>query len=97
MNLIISCELTAPPSEIGAFRNLTHYATVFKKMDCLVESDPDTVDFYYHWLKQNYAYDFVKQFVNKREVTGIRLNYDRIKRLTFNNLGEMIFIVSMVR
>lgn len=97
MNLIISCELTAPPSEIGAFRNLTHYATVFKKMDCLVEAEPDEVDFYYTWLKRNYAYDFVKQFVKKREVSGIRLNYDRIQRLTFNNLNDMIFVVSMAK
>lgn len=97
MNLIISCELTAPPSEVSAFRSLTMYATVFKKMDCLIEADPDEIDFYYNWLKRNYAYDFVKQFVKKREVGGIRLNYDRIKRLTFNNLNDMIFVVSMAK
>jgi len=97
MNLIISCELTAPPSEIGAFRSLTQYATIFKKMDCLVEANPDEIDFYYKWLKRNYAHDFVKQFVKKKEVSGIRLNYDRIERLTFNNLNDMIFVVSMAK
>lgn len=87
MNLLINCELTAPPSEIGAFRSLTLYATIFYKMDCLIEANPGEVDFYYKWLKRNYAYDFVKQFVNHKEVAGKRIIADR---LTFNNLNQCL-------
>ena len=97
MNLLISCELTSPPSEVSAFRSLTMYATIFKKMDCLIEANPEEIDFYYNWLKRNYACDFVKQFVKHKEVTGIRLNYDRIHRITYNNLNDLIFVVSMAK
>ena len=97
MNLVISCELTAPPSEVSAFRSLTMYATMFKNMDCLIEAKEDEIDFYYSWLKRNYAHDFVRQFVKHREVTGVRLNYDRIQRITYNNLNDLIFVVSMAK
>lgn len=91
MNLLISCELTAPPSEISAFRSLTLYATIFKHMDCLIESNPEDIDFYYRWIKRNYAHDFVKQFVTYGEETGIRLKYSSIKKITFNNLSTLIY------
>ena len=90
MNLLIDCELTAPPSEIGAFRNLTLYATIFCEMDCLIEAPVEEVDFYYKWLKKNYAHDFVKQFVRHREVSGTRIVAER---LTFNNLNSFIKII----
>lgn len=97
MNLVISCELTAPPSEVSAFRSLTMYATMFKQLDCLIEAKDDEIDFYYTWLKRNHAYDFVRQFVKPKEVMGIRLNYDRIERITYNNLNDLIFVVSMAK
>ena len=55
MNLLISGELTAPPSEVSAFRSLTLYATVFKHLDCLVEVPKQEIDFYHKWLKDKYA------------------------------------------
>lgn len=97
MNLLISGELTAPPSEVSAFRTLTLYATVIKRLDCLVEVQPGELDFYYHWLKQKYAMDFVRQLVTVGEVTGFRLKHDSIKKLTFNNLNDLIFVVSMIK
>lgn len=97
MNLLISGELTAPPSEVSAFRTLTLYATVIKKLDCLVEVKPDEIDFYYRWLKDKYAMDFVKEFVTIGEASGFRLQHDSIKKLTFNNLNDLIFVVSMIR
>lgn len=87
MNLLIDCELTAPPSEIGAFRTLTLYATVFYQLDCLIEAKPEEIDYYYNWLKRNYACDFVKQFVNYREVSGKRIVGER---LTYNNLNQYL-------
>jgi len=95
VKLLISCELTAPPSEVSAFRALTMYATIFKNMDCLIEANEDEIDYYYRWIKHNYAHDFVKQFVRHKEETGIRLSYDRIKKITYNNLNDLIFVVSM--
>ena len=97
MNLLISGELTAPPSEVSAFRTLTLYATVVKKLDCLVEVQPNEIDFYYRWLKEKYAMDFVREFVTVGEVSGFRLRHDSIKKLTFNNLNDLIFVVSMIR
>jgi hypothetical protein len=97
MNLLISGELTAPPSEVSAFRTLTLYATVFKKLDCLVEVQKEEMDFYYKWLKDKYALDFVQQFVYIGETNGFRLQHSRIKKLTYNNLNDLIFVVSMIQ
>lgn len=96
-NLLISCELTAPPSEVSAFRSLTLYATVFKELDCLVEiNNKEEIDFYYNWLKHRYAYDFVKAIICKGEENGVRLDYRRIQRITLNNLNDLICVVSMI-
>jgi len=97
MNLLISGELTAPPSEVSAFRTLTLYATTFKKLDCLVEVQPSQIDYYYHWLKDTYALDFVKQLVYVGEEKGFKLQYNLIKRLTYNNLNDLIFVISMIK
>ena len=87
MNLLIDCILTAPPSEIGAFRSVTLYATVFKKYDCLIVANSDEIDYYYKWLKNKGAYDFIKQFVLPQTETGKMLNF---KRITYNNLNNVI-------
>jgi len=97
MNLLISGELTAPPSEVSAFRTLTLYATTIKKLDCLVEVQHGEIDFYYKWLKEKYAMDFIQQFVTIGEVSGFRLNHTKIKKLTYNNLNDLIFVVSMIK
>jgi hypothetical protein len=96
MNLLISGELTAPPSEVSAFRTLTLYATTFKKLDCLVEVQCGEVDFYYKWLREKCAMDFVQAFVTIGEAPGFRLNHEKIKKLTYNNLNDLIFVVSMI-
>ena len=94
MNLIISSELTAPKSEIAAFRTLTLYATTFKKLDCLVECKQNEIDFYYSWLKRNWSYDFVRQMVKIDEEKGIKITYSKyINKITFNNLNQ--FIISL--
>ncbi len=94
MNLIISGELTAPKSEVGAFRLLTLYATVFKNMNCLVECRKEEIDFYYKWLKNNYSYDFVKQIVSINEEKGICIRHSKkIDTITFDNLSWYITIL----
>jgi hypothetical protein len=97
MNLIISSEFTAPISEVGAFRTLTLYASIFKHMDCFVESKQDEIDFYYSWLKEKGAYDFVKDMVRINEIGGYKIQYsDKIDRLNFDNLSNFILIVNLV-
>lgn len=95
MNLIISGELTAPPSEIGAFRTFTLYASIFKKMDCIVECEKEEIDFYYHWLKRNYSYDFIKAMVELDEIKGgCRIkNSKPLDRMVYNNLSMFIQIL----
>jgi len=97
MNLLISGELTAPPSEVGAFRDLTLYATIFRHLDCLVEVERGEADYYYNWLKNKYAFDFVREIVYIGEERGARLHYRSIRRITFNNLSDLITMVSTVR
>lgn len=94
MNLIISGELTAPKSEVGAFRTLTLYATVFRGLDCLVECQENEIDVYYKWLKRNWSYDFIKAMVKIDEERGILLRYSKLVNcITFNNLNEYILIL----
>ena len=96
MNLIISSELTAPKSEVGAFRTLTLYASVFKHLDCFVESELGEIDFYYHWLKDKGAYDFIKAMVSVNELDGYKIKYKTNNLLTFDNLNHFIVVVSLI-
>lgn len=96
MNLLISGELSAPPSEVSAFRTLTLYATIFKHMDCLVEVQKEEIDYYYNWLRNKYAMDFVRQFVILGEETGYRLQYSSIKKITYNNLDNLISVINNI-
>lgn len=91
MNLLIDCVLTAPPSEIGAFRSVTLYATLFKQYDCLIVANRDEVDYYYRWLKCKGANDFIKQFVLPQTERGKILQFEKI---TFNNLNNVILFLN---
>jgi hypothetical protein len=91
MNLIISAEFSAPPSETGAFRTLTMYATIMRHYDCLVEVGKEERDYYYKWLKNRYIYDYVKELVIVGEEKGIKIVYNLYNdRMTYNNLGQYI-------
>lgn len=87
MNLLIASELSAPPSEIGAFRTLTLYATIFKHYDCLVVVKREEIDYYYKWIKNAGAHDFIREFVYPNTERGIIIRHNRI---TFNNLHQLI-------
>ena len=94
MNLIISAEYTAPPSEVYAFRDLTLYATLFRRLDCLVEARAEEIDFYYKWLCGKYAKDYVKQLIRLgEERDGIKIRYRTSDRLTFDNLDSFILLL----
>ncbi len=93
VNVIINCVLTAPPSEIYAFRTFTLYATVFHNYTCLVEVSKDEIDFYYRWLKNKYALDFVKQLIYLNEEHGIRIDTNISDRITLDNLNKFIEVI----
>lgn len=98
MLLIIDAELTAPPSETVLFRDVTLYATIFKKKEVIIESSPQMKDFYYKWLKSRGAFDFVKDIVdyNKEQGFTIRYKYSpfkgdiEIRSLGYHNFNRII-------
>ena len=90
MNLLIASELSAPPSEIGAFRTFTLYATIFKQYDCLVVVNKEEIDYYYKWIKDRGAHDFIRGFVYPNTERGFVIQH---KRITFNNLGQLIGMI----
>lgn len=98
MNLIINSLLAAPPSEIACFRDVTLYGKTFVFDDILVRCEKGTRSFYWKWLKNHGAHDFISYLIleNEKEsgyyITdkGGNLNIDRI---TCNNLN---FIISSI-
>jgi len=73
--LLIDGFLTEPPSETTLFRDITLYASVFKNMDVVIESDPEMKDLHYNWLKAHGAFDFVQDIVNYNVETGMSIRY----------------------
>lgn len=74
-NLIISSDLTEPPSEVICFRDITLAASDYFD-DILVECNGIEKDFVWNWLKKYGAMDFVSDFVIPYQEIGysIRLN-----------------------
>ena len=89
MLLLINGFLTEPPSETTLFRDITLYASVFKDMDVVIESDPDMKDLYYNWLKKHGAFDFVQDIVNYNVESGLSIRYKFSK--TKGDLGVRYF------
>jgi hypothetical protein len=70
MLLVIRATLSAPPSSVHCFRDLSLYATTFCKLEVVTCCDIDTKDFYWHWLKRHGAMDFIKDILYFNEITG---------------------------
>ena len=88
MLVIIDSELSDPPSSRTCFRDATLYASVFRDFDVLVECAPDRLDFYWYWLKQGGALDFVDQLVFFGEVSGTSIRKDTGGNLNLQRLDE---------
>lgn len=73
MRLIIDAELTEPPSETSAFRDITLYSSIFLNYEVLIQCERDVKDLYWYWLKNRGAFDFVDDFVEKNQETGITM------------------------
>ena len=76
MNLIITSDICCdPPSEGLYFRHLTMEASLTLYYHVLVESQKDSIDFYYKFLKKRGWYDFVDAIVTPEEKEeGIRID-----------------------
>ena len=98
MNLIINSLFSEPPSEISCFRDITLYGKTFVFDDVLIKCAKGTRSFYWKWLKNHGAHDFVSYLILEHEEEsgfyisdrGGNLNVDRI---TCENLN---FIISSI-
>jgi len=98
MLFILDAELSDPPSSRTCFRDVTLYASVFGGFDVLVECTPEQLDFYWVWLKQGGAMDFVSQLVRFGEESGYTvrkdfggdLNLERLNESTINTVVSAI-------
>lgn len=99
MNLIISSDLSAPPSEISCFRDITLYAKCFLFEDVLLKCPKGTRSLYWNWLKAHGAHDFISYLIRDNEIeSGLlisqrngNLNIDRI------NSFNIDFVISFLR
>ena len=87
--LIIDAELTEPPSEVYLFRDITLYSTCFLDAKVLVECEKKYRDYYYKWLKNNNAYDFVYDFIKPRTEYGVSIRTQKAniicEKIDYNN------------
>jgi hypothetical protein len=98
--LIIDAELTAPPSEVILFRDITMYTNVFLDQKILVECHKEERDFYYKWLRNKCALDFVEDFVKTNTVKGLFLRKKRgninVDRINYYNFNEIIYKIERI-
>ena len=103
MNLIIVSELsTDPPSEGLYFRFLTMVAQKDLEYDVLLETEKETTDFYYKFLKQRGWFDFVDDFVtpeNREE--GVRidtsLNYPKSIKVKYIRCENTLSLLGQIK
>ena len=67
MNLIINSLFSEPPSEISCFRDVTLYGKTFIFDDVLIKCAKGTRSFYWKWLKNHGAHDFVSCLILEHE------------------------------
>ena len=76
MNLIITSKIACdPPSEGLYFRHLTMEAKYTLSYDILLESEKESIDFYYNFLKKRGWYDFIDAIITPEEgEEGLRVD-----------------------
>ena len=92
--LIISSKLTAPPSEVMLFREITLYSNIFLKKKVLLECKKCEIDFYYKWLRNKCAFDFIEDIVEPKTEVGLTIRRSKanisIDRICYGNFSEII-------
>lgn len=95
--LIIDAELTAPPSEVTLFRDITLFSHVFLQKTTVIECKRDERDFYYKWLKNKCAWDYVEDFVTPMTEKGLTIRPERaniiVKKIEYDNLNHIIYCI----
>tara|TARA_Y100001934_G_C12309017_1_gene753945 strand:+ start:735 stop:1064 length:330 start_codon:yes stop_codon:yes gene_type:complete len=76
MNLVITSKIACdPPSEGLYFRHLTMVAKHDLSYNILLESEKESIDFYYDFLKKRGWYDYMDGIVTPEEKEeGVRLD-----------------------
>ena len=75
VNLLVSAELSEPPTEHLPFRDLTCAAKINLLLDVLVEVDQEMKDSYWYYMRRTGMFDFIEQMVTPEEKEdGIRVN-----------------------
>jgi len=100
--LIIDAELCEPPSEVVLFRDITLYSNCLLGQKVLLECDKEYRDFYYKWLKNRCAFDYVYDFVKPKSEYGISIRTKKeianiqIESINYSNLNDIIRRLSIL-
>lgn len=99
MLVVLDSELSDPPSSRTCFRDVTLYVSTFLNTEVVVECAPNRIDFYWYWLREGGAMDFVSQLVRFGEVTGTSIRKDfggslNLERLNERNLSTVVTFIN---
>ena len=98
MLLLIDAELSAPPSEVALFRDITLFSACFLKKDVVLECKREERDFYYKWLKNCGSWDFVDDMVTPRTEYGISIRIQKgnivVPRIAYGNFQQIMSILN---
>jgi hypothetical protein len=74
MNLILDASLSEPPTDSLCLRYVTLVASEQFHFDCLMETEQEMKDLYYHYLLKQGVMDYIEQIITPSEhVLGLRL------------------------
>jgi len=74
MNLIVQASLTEPPTDFLSLRIITQVAVQSLHLDCLIESEQDMKDLYFHYLVKKGLMDFISDIITPDDhIEGLRL------------------------
>ncbi len=94
MLIIIDANLSAPPSKVTCFRDITLYSSVFLDSEIVIECEDEWKDTYWYWLKRNFAFDYVEDIVRPFTEHGITIRVKKgnitIERIDYNTLDYVI-------
>ena len=104
VNTLIFCEgIVEPPSESLAMRGLCiHLNALHGSNSFLLETQRETVDLYYQWIKRIGMHDFIEEIIYPDyNIEGLRISetktrspYFKIDRISWDNLNFVLKKVS---
>jgi len=98
--LFIEAHLSAPPSEVILFRDITLFSNTFLQEKVVLECDKNERDFYYKWLKNKGSWDYVEDFVRPHTETGISIRLEKgtitVDRIIYDNFNLIINKINLI-